>query len=696
MISILLMFTVVFTNAQPHFFDFRTVAPESLNLNPVILQEHVDELFRRGTQAYMVVYKDKVICERYAPDWNRYKPHGTASAAKALIGGLSLMLAMHDGFITSLDDPAWKYIPEWKNDPVKSKITIRQLGAHTSGLDDTTEEGYSDNMTIPGWKGDFWRQERSPFLIARDETPVIFAPGTGEQYSNPGIGMFNYVVAAAIKDNEHSDIRTYLWERLIKKMGIPQEEWIVGYEKTFELDGLKLVATWGGGTVSTRAAAAIGRLLVNKGSWNGEQLIDAKVVEAVLKHSGTPSYCSCGFWLNTDIAGKARWPDMPWDAAMASGRRDQVMIFSPTRDLIIVRFGDDNIGQGRVDANPINKYIGLPLANAIGEIAPYPRSKKIIDIQWAPASTIVRLATGEATKDGSDNWPMTWAQDDVLYTAYGDGYGFEPSLPQKLGLGFAKVTGNPGNFTFENIRSDAENPGYGARGQKASSLLAIDNSIYLWVRNDDLNGAKSRLARSNDRQKSWTWCDWRFEEFGHIAFINYGKNYQGARDNYVYMVTHDNPSAYEVSDHFVLIRASKDQLMNRGKYEFYKGLDKNGAPLWTSDVRQRQPVFTNPKNCRRSSISYNAGIGRYLWWQQMSSTGDNDTRYVGGLGIYEAPEPWGPWTTVYYSEKWDVGPGDLACFPTKWMSEDGKTIYLVFSGNDNFSLRKATLTVSDK
>ena len=40
---------------------------------------------------------------------------------------------------------------------------------------------------------------------------------------------------------------------------------------------------------------------------------------------------------------------------------------------------------------------------------------------------------------------------------------------------------------------------------------------------------------------------------------------------------------------------------------------------------------------------------------------------------------------------WDVGPGDAASFPTKWISPDGKNLSLVFSGNDAFSVRKATL-----
>jgi len=361
--SILLTISALFAFAQQHF-DFQTATPESFGMNPEILQEQADELFRRNTQAFMVIYKDRVVYERYAPDWNRYKPHGTASAAKAIIGGLSLMLAMHDGLI-ALDDPACKYIPQWKDDPLKSQITVRMLGAHTSGLDDSTEKGISDQYSLPGWKGDFWRQERNPFLVSRDEATVIFPPGTGNQYSNPGIGMMNYAVTVAIKDTEHSDIRTYLWERLLKKMGVPQEEWIVGYGKTFELDGLKLVGSWGGGTVSTRAIAAVGRLLLNKGAWNGEQLIDADVVEAVLKHSGTPSYCSCGFWLNPDINGKAQWPDLPRDVAMAAGAKDQFMLFSAFQNLIVVRFGDGSIEQGKYAEHVVNDYIGVPLAKVL-------------------------------------------------------------------------------------------------------------------------------------------------------------------------------------------------------------------------------------------------------------------------------------------------------------------------------------------
>ena len=63
------------------------------------------------------------------------------------------------------------------------------------------------------------------------------------------------------------------------------------------------------------------------------------------------------------------------------------------------------------------------------------------------------------------------------------------------------------------------------------------------------------------------------------------------------------------------------------------------------------------------------------------------------VGIFDAPEPWGPWTTAYFTERWDVGPGETCSLPTKWMSADGKTVYLVFSGDDHFAVRRASLTV---
>src|SRR5207245_6882564 len=129
-------------------------------------------------------------------------------------------------------------------------------------------------------------------------------------------------------------------------------------------------------------------------------------------------------------------------------------------------------------------------------LAPYPSSKVIAGITWAAKETIIRKAKG------SDNWPLTWADDDLQYTAYGDGWGFEPFVPQKLGLGFARVEGDPPNFHGENLRSPTgEQIGDGAKAKKASGILCAGGVLYLWTR----NAGNAQLAWSKGHGTTWEW-----------------------------------------------------------------------------------------------------------------------------------------------------------------------------------------------
>lgn len=335
-------------------------------------------------------------------------------------------------------------------------------------------------------------------------------------------------------------------------------------------------------------------------------------------------------------------------------------------------------------------------------IPPYPPSKVIKGLEWEPADSMIRTALGvefcsdTVKMDGSDNWPVTWADDDRLYTLYGDGYGFDPVLDEKLGLGFGYVTGNLPEIQGFNLRSNGENSGYGRNGKKGSGLLMVDGVLYAWLFHADEKGGQAQLAWSSDHAKTWTFSDWKFEEFGLCAFINYGQNYSGARDSYVYTVTHDHPKADVPADRMILMRVPKDRIGDRDAYEFFERLDGD-EPVWTGDVALRGAVFEHRDACLRSGISYNSALKRYLWWQHIPNAPGHrdrgDTRFAGGFGVYDAPEPWGPWTTVYFTNQWDVGPGERAEFPTKWMSEDGRTVHLVFSGDDNFCVRKAELKI---
>jgi hypothetical protein len=55
-----------------------------------------------------------------------------------------------------------------------------------------------------------------------------------------------------------------------------------------------------------------------------------------------------------------------------------------------------------------------------------------------------------------------------------------------------------------------------------------------------------------------------------------------------------------------------------------------------------------------------------------------------GLGIFDAPEPWGPWTTVAYYDDWHVPSGKgstfFYVFSNKWMSLDGLDFVMIWTG----------------
>lgn len=679
-------------SADSRPFVWQTAIPESQGLSSTKLNALWDDLARRHTTALLVVRNDRIVFEKYAAGWDASKRHGTASLAKALVGGLSLAVALTDGKI-ALDDPAAKYIPQWKDDPRKRRILIRHLGSHTSGLDDAEEDDLPHER-LTGWKGDFWKRlepPRDPFTIARDRTPTLFDPGSEMQYSNPAIAMLTYAVTTSLRGSPQADVRSLLRDRIMRPMGVADVEWSVGYGKTIEAEGLPLIASWGGGEFTPRAVTSIGRLLLRQGDWQGKRLLSETAVRQTTEDAGLPGHCGMGWFTNSN----GRYPYLPRDAFWGAGAGDQVLLVCPSLKLIVVRNGQTlepppplAAGGTKADVfvrfhDPRARVLFQPLIESFVAAepqgsSPYPQSRVITGIHWAPAASIVRRA------EDSDNWPLTWGDDDRLYTAYGDGTGFEPKVPEKLSLGFARIEGGPDDPHGVNIRSaTGEKKGNGPHGLKASGLLMVDGVLYMWVR----NAGNSQLAWSSDRGQTWTWSDWKFTTgFGCPTFLNFVKNYEHARDDYVYIYSPDSDSAYVAADRLLLARAGKNRIKSRTAYEFFAGLTSSRRPSWTNDIRHAEAVFDHQGRCLRPTVSYDLGLHRYLLCQA-GKAGSVEA----GFGVFDAPEPWGPWTTVTYVPRWDVNPGESASFPTKWMSADGKTLHLVFSGGDAFNVRQATL-----
>ncbi len=660
------------------------ISPAAAGFDAAKLEAMRDHLAQHHTSAILIVKDGRTVFEWYAPGETAAKLHYTASMAKALVGGVSLLLAMNDGRIRP-GDPASRFIPGWSEDPLKSKILIRHLATHTSGISDAE---HADS----GWMDRFWKRTPDPFTIALHEAPMLFAPGTRYQYSNPGMAALAYAVTASLRGAPHTDIKALLRDRVMRPLGIPDQEWSIGYGRPYRVDGLDLYANWGGGAYTPRATARVFEWMMNRGMWDGKPLAGERSVDAALRYAGMPMpdrtatpYApgsGLGWWVNFDGA----WPAVPRDAFAGAGAGNQVALAVPSLKLIVVRNGTALTAAESEFWKSIYEMLFAPVMDAMGNPVqpvnpPYPPSRVIRHVEFAPAASVVRQAVD------SDNWPVTWADDGDLYTAYGDGWGFEPKLPQKLSLGFARLTGGPDDFAGVNLRSaSGERAGDGARGAKASGLLMVAGVLYLWVR----NVGNSQLVWSPDHGHTWTWGFHFDQGFGSPAFLNFGPNYAGAPDDYVYAYSQDGPSAYAVDDGVALARAPKSKLRDRAAWEFFAGLDARGRPSFTSYIERRRAVFSFPGHCQRVDAVFDPGLKRYLL-----AVGYGHT---GGWGLYEAPQPWGPWSVAFHTEYWGLGETHGYRLPSKWISADGRSIALVFSGltfngisYDAFCVRKMKL-----
>lgn len=580
------------------------------------------------------------------------------------IGGTVLGLALQDGLVTSLDESAIKIHPTFGTPPDSNKatdwlprITLLMLANQTAGF--AKRGGYE---------------------------PLLFEPDTKWHYSDCGPNWL--AECMAIKYGR--DLNEVLFDRVFDQIGITPKDlrWRRHQYRPRTFNGVARREFGSGFHANVTAMARIGYLYLRDGWWRGEKILPREFIDAIRnpsphlqtlktheqeKYGEAAPHYGMLWWNNRDgtLAG------LPKDATWSWGLYDSLILVVPSLDLVVARAGKSLKRKGWSGHYDVLKPFFEPIAAAITTRTAAPPSPVIRTIRWAPKNSIIRLAKG------SDNWPLTWADDGHLYTAYGDGWGFEPKVKSKLSLGLARVEGAPPNLRGVNIRSaTAESKGGGKHGRKASGMLMIDGVLYMWVR----NAGNSHLGWSRDHGRAWEWADWKFTtSFGCPTFLNYGKNYAGARDEYVYLYSQDAETAYDRANRFVLARAPKQHLRDRSQYTFFAGRAK-GQPTWTKNIKDRAAVFSNPSRCYRSSVSYHPGLKRYLWCQ----TGPGgDTRFSGGFTILDAPEPWGPWTTAFHTEKWDVGPGESMHLPTKWIS--GDTIWLAFSGDDHFSIRRGKI-----
>ena len=341
---------------------------------------------------------------------------------------------------------------------------------------------------------------------------------------------------------------------------------------------------------------------------------------------------------------------------------------------------------------------------------PYPKSTLIkgIEFDWS---------THRRHAQGSDNFQLTWADDDHQYGFWGDGNGFAEKF--RVSLGLARIEGDHSNYKGVDRYGHKETSEAEAliKG-KSWGIISVEGVLYSWIHPDKPEGwgdwryhnMESKLYMSEDKGAMWIPADWAFKKEDNLTggnILQYSKDHEGSKYVYHYMVHPETDSTeLQVPGRIYLLRVPRNELMNRNAYEFFSGM-KGKKPIWTGNINDKKPVFTDKNGTGTPiGISYNKGLKRYIL------SVEHGKAHSGMHGIFEAPNPWGPWSTVTYAadETWFGRDNSTAiprncffwCIPVKWISNDGRSATMVFTGggrglnNDSFNTVRISLVDSLK
>jgi hypothetical protein len=177
-------------------------------------------------------------------------------------------------------------------------------------------------------------------------------------------------------------------------------------------------------------------------------------------------------------------------------------------------------------------------------------------------------------------------------------------------------------------------------------------------------------------------------KIGSPHFVDFGKNMEHSPDGKAYMVAHgadisdENPRFWNASwitgDQIYLLRVTPqiENMNDASKYEFYAGRDNNDNPVWSNDFNKIKPLLEWDDNMGCVTITYFAPLKKYL----MCVTDGGNTCAKMNTYILESDSLTGDWKLITYMK--DFGEqAYFVNFPSKFISKDGRTAWLLYSGN---------------
>ena len=296
-------------NAEPKDSIFSNINYDKLNAS-------VNEMFNdtNKTRAVLVIYKDKIIAEKYDEGFDKNSLLLGWSMTKSITSTLFGILHCQ-GKLNVYDRAPFE---EWKDDERKA-ITIHNLLQMNSGLEWNEDYNTISDVT----KMLFLTDDVTKIQLNK---PLTGSPNTSWNYSSGTTNLLSGILRKQF--TTHQEYLDFWYSALIDKIGM--NSMVVETDMAGNYVGSSYA--W----ATARDWAKFGLLYLHNGNWNGDFLFDEDWVE----YATTPTPTSDGWygaqiWLNDG----GRYPDVPRSMFSFNGYQGQNVFILPEQEIVIVRLG---------------------------------------------------------------------------------------------------------------------------------------------------------------------------------------------------------------------------------------------------------------------------------------------------------------------------------------------------------------------
>lgn len=271
------------------------------------------------TQGLLVIQNDTIIYEQYWKGQQKESKHISWSMAKSYISAL-IGIALEEGYIKSIQEPIDLYLPQLKGSGYEG-VKIRHILEMASGIG--FDETYSDpNSDISRWWMSFIQGESQDEFAATLKSAQT--PGKVNQY----VSINTHVLGMLLTKATGKSITAYMQEKLWSPLGNE-------YDAYWLSDKYEMEMALGGLNATLRDYGKLGQLFLQKGQWQGQQLVPKKWV----KKSTTPGKAYLKPKDKNALGyGYQWWVPFGKDGEfMAVGVFNQYIYVNPTTQTIIVK-----------------------------------------------------------------------------------------------------------------------------------------------------------------------------------------------------------------------------------------------------------------------------------------------------------------------------------------------------------------------